>query len=148
MASPDTITQIDAALHAIRARIRALEGRSGGTGGASSTMRLSDATPQRNNGSGSPGDDQAAARGDHVHPAVQWADIQGKPDSEGLDKTYRYVQALSVDTWVINHGLGKRPTVAVVDTSGSVIVGDVRYTGLNTLTITFSAAVSGEAYCN
>src|SRR5438067_1182277 len=142
MPSPDTITQIDEALHAIRARLRTLEGRSGGSGGAGSTMRLSDATPLKDIGTGSPGEAQAAARGDHIHPAVQWIDIQGKPDISGEDRTYRYVQASAVDTWVINHGLGKRPTVAVVDTSGTIIVGEVHYTGLNTLTISFSAAVS------
>ena len=148
MPSPDTITQIDEALHALRRRVSALEGRSGGAGGSGSTMRLSDATPLKNNGSGSPGDAQAAARGDHVHPAVQWSEIQGKPEISGEDKTYRHVQTIAVDTWIITHNLAKHPTVAVVDSSGSVVFGDVRYTGLNTLTITFSAAVRGEAYCN
>ena len=80
MPSPDTITQIDEALHAIRGRLRVLEGRSGGSGGAGSTMRLSDETPLKNNGDGRPGDMNAAARGDHVHPAVQWTDILGKPE--------------------------------------------------------------------
>jgi hypothetical protein len=142
------MTQIDEALHAIRARLRTLESRGGGSGGAGSTMRLSDETPLKNSGTGSAGDDQAAARGDHVHPAVQWADVLGKPEISGEDKTYRHVQAIAVDTWVITHNLAKRPTVAVVDTSGAVIIGEVRYTGLNTLTITFSASISGEAYCN
>lgn len=148
MPSPDTITQIDEALHAIRARIRALESRSGGTGGAGSTMRLSDETPQKDLGAGSPGTAQAAARGDHTHPAVQWADVVGKPEISGEDKTYRHVQVIAVDTWIVAHNMAKHPTVAIVDSSGALVVGDVRYTGLNTLTITFSAAVSGEAYCN
>ena len=148
MPSPDTITQIDEALHALRRRVSALEGRSGGSGGAGSSMRLSDATPLKNNGTGSAGDDQAAARGDHVHPAILWADIQGKPEISGEDKTYRHVQAIAVDTWIVAHNLAKHPTVAIVDSSGTVIIGDLRYPGLNTLIITFSAAVSGEAYCN
>lgn len=148
MPAPDTITQIDEALHALRRRVGALESRSGGSGGGGSTMRLSDATPLKNNGTGSAGDDQAAARGDHVHPAVQWDDIQGKPSISGEDKTYRHVQAIAVDTWIVVHNLEKHPTVAIVDTSGTVIVGDIRYSGLNTLIITFSAVVSGEAYCN
>jgi hypothetical protein len=130
MPAPDTITQIDDALHALRRRVGALESRSGGSSGSSSTMRLSDATPLKNNGTGSAGDDQASARGDHVHPAILWDDIQGKPSISGEDKTYRHVQAIAVDT------------------SGTVIVGDIRYSGLNTLIITFSAVVSGEAYCN
>jgi hypothetical protein len=148
MPAPDTITQIDDALHALRRRVGALESRSGGSSGSSSTMRLSDATPLKNNGTGSAGDDQASARGDHVHPAILWDDIQGKPSISGEDKTYRHVQAIAVDTWIVVHNLEKHPTVAIVDTSGTVIVGDIRYSGLNTLIITFSAVVSGEAYCN
>ena len=148
MSSLDTIAQIDEALHAIRARLRTLEGRSGGSGGASSTMRLSDETPRPNSGAGDPGEANAAARGDHVHPAVQWTDILGKPLIEGSDKTFRHVQIVAVDTWVITHNLGKYPTVAVVDTSGAVMIGELHYNTLSRVTITFSAAVSGEAYCN
>ncbi len=148
MSSPDTITQIDEALHAIRARIRTLEGRSGGSGGSGSTMRLSDETPLKNNGAGDVGDMNAAARGDHVHPAVQWTDILGRPEISGEDKTYRHVQIVAIDTWVINHNLGKYPTVAVVDTSGAVMIGELHYNTLSKVSVTFSAAVSGEAYCN
>src|SRR5262245_6033901 len=114
----DTITQIDEALHKIRARLAALEGRGGASGGAGSTMRLSDSAPLPNGGSGSPGDDQAAARGDHVHPAVTWSEILGKPASFGQDLAYRHVQSIATDTWVINHGLNKYPGVSVVDTAG------------------------------
>ncbi len=103
MSSPDTMSQIDEALHAIRARIRTLEGR---------------------------------------------RDILGRPEISGEDKTYRHVQIVAIDTWVINHNLGKYPTVAVVDTSGAVMIGELHYTTLSKVTITFSAAVSGEAYCN
>jgi len=148
MAGPDTITQIDEALHALRRRVGALEAKNGGSGGAGSTMRLSDETPRKNSGIGSAGEIGAAARGDHAHPAVQWADIQDRPAITGEDKTYRHVQAIAVDTWVIGHGLEKYPTVAAVDTSGAVIIGELHYTSLNALTITFSAVVSGEAYCN
>jgi len=148
MAAPDTITQIDEALHALRRRVGALEARGSSSGGSGSTMRLSDATPLKNNGTGSAGDNQAAARGDHVHPAIVWDDVQGKPTITGEDKTYRHVQSGAVDTWVIAHNLGKYPTVAVVDTSGAVMIGEIHYTNLGALTITFSAPVSGEAYCN
>src|SRR5438067_744849 len=99
MSSPDTMTQIDEALHALRRRVGVLEGRSGGSGGAGSTMRLSDATPQKNSGTGDRGESNAASRGDHVHPAVQWTDILGKPEISGEDKTYRHVQIVAIDTW-------------------------------------------------
>ena len=151
MTTPDTITQIDTALHAIRARLRDLESRPGGSGGSGSTMRLSDATPLKNSGAGSPGDENAAARGNHVHPAVAWADILDKPEAEagpGDDKTYRHVQTIASEVWIVGHNLGKYPTVAVVDSSGAHIIGELYYISLNQIRLIFSAAISGEAYCN
>ena len=149
MTTPDTITQIDTALHAIRARLRDLESRPGGTGGSSSTMRLSDNTPLKHSGAGSAGDENAAARGNHVHPAVHWADILDIPvESASADKTYRHVQTIATEVWIVGHNLGKYPTVAVVDSSGAQVIGDLFYISLNQIRLTFSAAISGEAYCN
>jgi len=50
--------------------------------------------------------------------------------------------------WTITHNLGKFPSVTVVDSANSVVVGDVDYTNSNILTITFSAAFSGCAFLN
>ena len=151
MTTPDTITQIDEALHAIRARLRLLEAVGGGSGGGSSTMRLSDELPLKNSGSGSEGDMNAASRGNHVHPAVRWDDIIEKPivePSTGEDKTYRHVQITASDVWVVAHYLGKYVSVEVVDTSGAQVIGELHYTSLNQVLLSFSAAIAGEAYCN
>jgi hypothetical protein len=152
MPTPDTITQIDEALHAIRARLRALEASGGGIGGGSgSTMRLSDDLPLKNSGSGSEGDMNAGARGNHVHPAVRWDDILEKPIVEpitGADKTYRHVQITASDVWVVAHNLGKYVSVDVIDTSGALMIGELHYTSLNQIVLSFSAAIAGEAYCN
>ena len=143
----DTITQIDAALHAIRRRLGALEARQPG---AATSVRLSDAVPQRDGGAGFGGGDTAAARGDHVHPGVRWTDIADRPDLAGVgqDRTYRHVQIVATETWVIFHNLDKYPSVNVVDSSGEEVIGDLRYDSRNQITLSFSAAISGEAYCN
>lgn len=64
------------------------------------------------------------------------------------DKHYKHVQGTPSASWIVSHGLGKYPSVRVFDSAGTEVVGAVDYTDLNNLTITFSAAFSGEAYLN
>jgi hypothetical protein len=52
-------------------------------------------------------------------------------------------------TWVYNnHNLGKIPSVTVIDGAGNTVHGDITYTDLNNLTITFNTAFAGTAYLN
>ena len=62
--------------------------------------------------------------------------------------TYTHEQSVAAATWNVTHNLGRYPSVTVVDSAGSKIVGDVQYTSENTLTLTFSAPFAGTAYCN
>lgn len=64
------------------------------------------------------------------------------------DKNFTYTQSLPSATWVIQHDLGKNPDVTVIDSSGAEVIGDVEYTSLNSLTLTFSGAFGGIAYLN
>jgi len=64
------------------------------------------------------------------------------------DKHFIFNQELSSDTWVINHNLQKRPSVTIVDTGNNEVEGDVNYSSLNQIIITFSSAFSGIAYLN
>jgi len=64
------------------------------------------------------------------------------------DKEFTFLQQSSSSTWVINHNLGKIPSVTVVDTLGNIIVGDITYNSTNQLTLTFSANITGNAYLN
>lgn len=66
----------------------------------------------------------------------------------GGDKTYIHKQVIASNTWEITHNLYKYPSVSVVDTGGNAVIGDVEYTSLNTLVITFTAPFSGTAYLN
>ena len=68
--------------------------------------------------------------------------------AESGDKTYTHVQSNSSATWVITHNLGKYPAVAVQDSAGSDVFGEVEYNSIYQLTITFSGAFAGSAYLN
>ena len=62
--------------------------------------------------------------------------------------TYTWTQGGAASVWTIAHNLGKYPSVTVVDSGGTVVVGKVAYTNNNTLTVTFQASFSGVAYLN
>ena len=64
------------------------------------------------------------------------------------DKNFVYVQATSSDVWEIEHNLDKYPSVTVVDSGGSVVVGEIVYINKNNVRITFTSAFSGKAYLN
>ena len=69
-------------------------------------------------------------------------------DPESCDKHYTYTQRIPSDEWSIVHNLNKYPSVTVVDSGGSVVVGETVYIDNNNIQITFSSAFSGKAYCN
>tara|TARA_R110002126_G_scaffold85959_2_gene207648 strand:- start:589 stop:1044 length:456 start_codon:yes stop_codon:yes gene_type:complete len=73
--------------------------------------------------------------------------INSLPSTTG-DVNYVHDQGVPSSTWSITHNLNKLASVTVVDTAGSVVVGDVSYTDVNNLTVTFNASFSGEAYIN
>lgn len=58
---------------------------------------------------------------------------------------FSFVQSTPSAIWTINHNLGRRPIVVSEDSANDVIMGNVHYIDNNTLTITFSGAVSGRA---
>lgn len=65
-----------------------------------------------------------------------------------VDKHYTHTQDVVSDIWTIQHNLNKKPSVTVIDSGNSVVEGDISYIDNNTLTISFSGAFSGKAYCN
>ena len=64
------------------------------------------------------------------------------------DKTFIFTQGTPSTSWVIQHNLGKFPSITVVDTADTVVVGDYNYTDDNNVTLTFSAGFAGKAYLN
>ena len=65
-----------------------------------------------------------------------------------LAATYIHTQMTPSDTWTIVHNLGKYPTVMVVDSSNSTVVGDIRYLSENSVELTFVGGFAGKAYLN
>ena len=64
------------------------------------------------------------------------------------DLSYIHIQSAALSTWSISHGMGKFPSITVVDSGNSVVVGSSNMVDNNNLTITFTASFSGKAYLN
>jgi hypothetical protein len=66
----------------------------------------------------------------------------------GTGNTRRHVheQASSSQEWTINHNLGGKPSVMVVDSANTVVVGEVRYISNTEIKVYFTAPFSGYAY--
>lgn len=59
---------------------------------------------------------------------------------------YTHIQSAPSTTWTIVHNLGYHPSVTVVDSADSAVVGDVTYVSTNELIVSFSVAFGGKAY--
>lgn len=68
--------------------------------------------------------------------------------SSAGDKTFIYDQVTPATIWTVQHGLNKFPSITVVDTAKSVVVGDYTYVDNNNVILEFSAAFAGKAYFN
>lgn len=64
------------------------------------------------------------------------------------DATHVHTQMVAATEWTILHNLNKLPAVTIIDTAGSVVIGDVFYVNLNTVKINLTAAMSGTASLN
>ena len=62
------------------------------------------------------------------------------------NNAYTHTQGVASDTWVINHNLNYYPNISIVDSGGTVVIGNITYTNANRITVTFSGAFSGSAY--
>jgi hypothetical protein len=57
-----------------------------------------------------------------------------------------HTQGVPSTTWEVTHTLGGKPSVMVVDTADTVVVGDVTYVSNTELRIEFTAPFAGYAY--
>lgn len=65
-----------------------------------------------------------------------------------VSRTKKIEQGIPSDTWVLNHNLGKFPSVTIVDSAGSMVIGEVIYVNENTCIVKMSNSFSGIAYLN
>lgn len=66
----------------------------------------------------------------------------------GIIETWVHAQEAPTAVWVIAHDLNRFPSVEIVDSSGSIVEGDLQYFNANTVQVSFSAPFSGVAYLN
>jgi len=63
-------------------------------------------------------------------------------------ENYIHNQIMASSVWTINHTLNKFPSINIVDSAGSLVIGDVAYTSLSQIVVSFTAPFSGIAYLN
>jgi len=64
------------------------------------------------------------------------------------DANFVHDQGVTSAQWVIDHNLGKKCSVVVVDSSNQVVVGQITYNSDNRVTIDFDSSFSGKAFFN
>lgn len=79
---------------------------------------------------------------------VSRATLVGPQGPPGQADTYVHTQISPTINWTIDHDLGKYPSVTIVDSAGSTIVGEVTYINNNQVLVSFTAAFAGTAYLN
>lgn len=63
-----------------------------------------------------------------------------------IPKRFVFTQPTSSATWNITHDLDGFPSVSIVDSAGSHVVGDVEYNSTSSITVSFESAFAGTAY--
>ena len=64
------------------------------------------------------------------------------------DANFVFTQGSVATQWVVDHNLAKKPSVTVVDSAGTVVIGQVTYNTDNRCTLDFQAGFSGKAFFN
>jgi len=68
--------------------------------------------------------------------------------TDSKDLSYKFTQSTKASKWVIDHSLGKYPSVSVIDDLGNAVIGDVAYIDENSIYLEFTSPVAGYAYLN
>jgi len=65
------------------------------------------------------------------------------------DSSFIYTQGIASDFWDITHNIGKFPSVEVVDTANTSILGfEINYINKDRLTLSFITPFAGKAFLN
>ena len=60
--------------------------------------------------------------------------------------SYIHTQGVANQTWNVNHNLNFHPNVTVQDSAGNIVEGEISFTNMVSLTLSFSSPISGSAY--
>lgn len=94
---------------------------------------------------GEPGFERDTKRSKIGDGETEWNDL---PYTARADVNFTHEQSSASDTWTIAHGLGKYPSITIVDSAGDEVEGNVNHVSVNQVVISFSAAFSGRAFLN
>lgn len=72
--------------------------------------------------------------------------VQTGTVTTGLSRRHIHTQASPADTWTISHSLGGYPSVTVVDSASTAVIGEVSYISTSQVVVEFTAPFSGQAY--
>ena len=61
-------------------------------------------------------------------------------------RRYEHTQGIASANWTINHTLGGKPSVTIVDSADTHVVGEVQYTSTTQVVVSFTTPFSGKAY--
>lgn len=87
---------------------------------------------------------QILAKRSNSNYDVGW--VTGGGGGSGSPDSYVHQQMIPASQWIINHNLGFYPSVTVIDSANNVVIGDVNYTSINQIILTFRGSFSGIAY--
>jgi hypothetical protein len=83
-----------------------------------------------------------------LNTVVVEATLSGPTGPSGTgDKTF-FMVFTSLSTVLVQHNLQKYPSVTVVDSAYSEVIGDIVYIDTNTLRVSFTGSFSGDIFCN
>ncbi len=82
-----------------------------------------------------------------VETKVSSIDVKGYVSAKG-DAHYTHTQSTPEAVWTVTHNLNKKPSVVVVDSADTVVMGEIEYLTTNSVRLTFVGAFSGKAYFN
>lgn len=75
--------------------------------------------------------------------------LQGPPGPAGpTGTTYTHNQITPNTQWTINHSLNKYPSVTIIDSGGTTVVGNIHYQSINQIIVEFEAPFGGKAFLN
>lgn len=79
-------------------------------------------------------------------PVKNTIDISGLKG--GGDLSYVHNQTTAASVWNVTHSLIKKPAITIIDDDGFEIEADIEHLSDNSVTITFSVAITGTAHFN
>ena len=89
-----------------------------------------------------------------THPAAMIVESEERVFLSNQEKTallsftesYVHDQLSSSAVWAVMHNLNKYPNVTILDSAGTLVIGEIEYLSKNSLILRFAAEFSGKAY--